>query len=183
MTNAIFTGTLGYIGDTLIAEQDGFTLTATVHYDDTGCGAPWDGDDGHGPVSDWTSRDKAPGEIVLSTGRRSKRFYDFSEACRIARRDGWACADGRRDGETARQYAARAAMEDFKRLKAWCDDEWHYVGVAVTVSRNDIQLTHDYSHALWGIESDSGDYLTEVANDLAPEALSEAQAALETLTA
>lgn len=52
-------------------------------------GAPWEEEDGHGPVSGWTRRDKAPGEMVLCKDRGMRRLYDFAEACRIARRDGW----------------------------------------------------------------------------------------------
>ena len=43
-------------------------------------GAPWEECDGHGPVSEWTTRDKAPGERVLYADRRSKQFYDFATA-------------------------------------------------------------------------------------------------------
>lgn len=30
---------------------------------------PWEEDEGHGPVSDWTTRDKKPGELVLASDR------------------------------------------------------------------------------------------------------------------
>lgn len=66
-----------------------FTLTATTEHD-SDSGAPWDNSDGHGPVSDWTTRDKLPGELILSSDRSSKRFYDFAAAVQIARKDGWA---------------------------------------------------------------------------------------------
>ncbi|MEO5867231.1 MAG: hypothetical protein ABIS14_12735 [Sphingomonas sp.] len=84
---------------------------------------------------------------------------------------------------TPRQYAAAAAMADFKRLRDWCNDEWQYVGVDVTVSRSGVQLVGQYSHALWGIESDSGDYLTETANELLDEALVTAREVVATLVA
>lgn len=61
--------------------------------DDSG-ESPWDSCDGHGDVSDWTRRDKAPGELVLNDDRGAKRFYDFAGACRIARRDGWGSLPG-----------------------------------------------------------------------------------------
>ena len=47
---------------------------------DEGHETPWDYEDGHGPVSDWTRRDKRPGERVLCSDRSSKRFYDFAQA-------------------------------------------------------------------------------------------------------
>jgi len=75
-------------GESITAERDGFRYVATVHHD-SDMGPPWEEHDGHGPVSDWTGRDKRPGELVLCTDRGSRRYYDFAEACRIARRDIW----------------------------------------------------------------------------------------------
>jgi len=200
-------------------------IRATIEHDDSH-GAPWIEDDGHGPVSDWTMRVKLPGELVLSGDGRascgtdhSKRYYDFAEACRIARRDGWGpspysdaverganglhkrhmqffdgrtllCADSDwhdcpnasyaqcyerlRAMTSPRQYAAMAARDDYERLRAWCNDEWSYVGVIVTVSHavTGIELG---SASLWGIESDAGDYLEEIVRDLEPEAIEDAR--------
>src|SRR3546814_15760848 len=67
---------------------DGFTLTASTVHDDS-MGAPWEEHDGHGEVTDWTRRDKAPGELILSDDGGSKRFYDFQGACEKARAEGW----------------------------------------------------------------------------------------------
>lgn len=164
-------------------ERDGFTLRATIYADDN-AEPPWAREDGHGEVSDWTSRAKGPGELVLAEsqpgGRR--RFYDFAGACKIALADGWGLKDGRLEGESAKAYAARAARADFHRLKGWSDNQWQYVGVAVTVARDGVILTGKYDHALWGIESDSPGYLAEVANDLAPQALEAARAKLASMT-
>jgi hypothetical protein len=77
-----------YDGDTF--EHAGNLFRVTFPRDDDH-GAPWDEEDGHGPVTGWESRGKRPGEMVLSEDSRgrAKRFYDFAEAVRIARRDGW----------------------------------------------------------------------------------------------
>src|SRR5215472_17573527 len=80
-------------GDKITCDIEGFKLTATVYLDDSG-DAPWERDDGRGPVSDWTTRDKAPGERALCQDRSYKRYYDFQEACKIAQRDGWGCEGG-----------------------------------------------------------------------------------------
>lgn len=171
-------------GETITAEVDGFTITATIHNDEDSS-PPWHRESGHGPVSEWTGRGKRSSEMVLNRDNYRYRYYDFAEACRIARRDGWGVKGGRHDSETARAYAARAAMADYEVLRAWCNDEWHYVGVAVTVERNDVQLTGDYDHALWAIECNypgsDNSYLTEVAGDLAAEALTAAKAKLAEL--
>jgi len=171
-----------YAGETITCEVDGFTLTATIHADDD-CLAPWKRYDGHGPVTGWERRSKAAGELVLNSDRDGHRFYDFAEACRIARRDGWGVKGGQLEGETARAYAARAARADYDRLRAWCNDEWHYVGVAVTVQKAGVQLTGDYDHAIWGVESDCGDYLTDLASEDASKALEAAKAKLKSLCA
>lgn len=231
----IFTDAPEFNG-TLRADHDGFTFSAELASDDDQ-GTPWDNEDGHGPVSDWRRKswnghfDKSPGELLLCDdnpsglrGTSSARFYDFAEACRIARRDGWGVpayslirdngANGlsrctghwfddqrnliahrsdwhddcnaaisqvyamHRATMTARQYAALAARADFERLRNFCDGDWHYCGVIVTVSRNGIELA---SASLWGVESDAGDYLREVADELACEAMAEARDTLESL--
>jgi hypothetical protein len=75
---------------------------------------------------------------VLIERRGSKRFYDFAEAVKLAKRDGWR-APGDQTG-TPREIAARAAEWDFNVLRAWCLDEWWYCGIAVTVAKDDVQL-------------------------------------------
>jgi hypothetical protein len=167
-------------GDKITCEVDGFKCTATVYHDDN-MEPPWERDDGHGPVSDWTTRDKLPGERVIASDQSHKRFYDFAAAVALARKDGW---DTKPFGQgTAGEQAARAAEADFKRLKAWCDDEWHYVGVTVTVEKAGVRLNGQYENALWGMESDAGDYLREVANELLDDALDAARAKLAELCA
>lgn len=202
-------------GSTSTVDIDGFTLTATIERDNY-MGAPWDNDDGHGPVSGWTSRSKRAGEIVLNEDRGQHRFYDFQEAVKLAKKDGWGWLPGKlvyekdATGEGGRatcgeftaydpenfntaisevyslhratmstnKYAAKAALRDFKALKAWCDDEWYYVGVVISATYDGYEIS-DNAAALWGVECDYPDsdnsYLTEIANDLLEEALEEAK--------
>jgi hypothetical protein len=164
-------------------EHEGFTLRATVYRDDNAT-SPWKRSDGHGPVSGWTSREKRPGERVLIKDRHSARYYDFEEAMRIAKKDEW----GPQIPYRTPAIAAAAAVErDFKLLKAWCDDEWHYVGVAVTVWKAGICLNAKYGSALWGIEANypgsDNSYLSEVASELVDEALAQANETLAQLCA
>lgn len=178
-------GNYASAGDKITLEHDGITYTATLHNDDDS-DAPWERDDSHGPVTDWMSKDdKRAGYRVLSVDGRSARFYDFAEAIEIAKRDGW-------DSEpyntgTKGERAVRAVEADFKALKAWCNDEWHYVGVSVTAERLGVDLVDSYDVALWGIECNypnaDNSYLLEVANDLLPEAITQAQASLTELRA
>ena len=135
-------------------------------------GSPWEENDGHGPVSEWTQRGKEPGEYVLCEDRGSFRYYDFAEACRIARRDGWGSEPYNVPGESKRERAARAALADFDHLRRWCAGDWHYVGVVVRP--NGACRVCGPSASLWGIESESFDYMDDVARDLIEELEAEA---------
>lgn len=123
--------------------------SALIKYDyDTDCDAPWDFCDGHGPVSDWTTRDKAPGELVLSEDRNSKRFYDYAGAIRIAKRDGWD-TEPYRTG-TKGERAHRAVMADYEYLRQWANDQCHYLYVTVELYRHGDLVADD---SCGGIES------------------------------
>lgn len=166
-------------------DANGKRMTLVVAIcDDHDHGTPWENEDGHGPVSEWTSREKRAGEFVLATGRRdgTKRYYDYAAACAEARRDGWGSEPFNIEGETTRQKAARAAMADFKRLQDFCNDQWSYIGVALFLLDPDgaecdpsqIANAEPFgaipSVALWGIESDAGDYYREVVRELTQQA-------------
>ncbi|AOZ05924.1 TPA: hypothetical protein QDB15_000005 [Burkholderia vietnamiensis] len=219
----------GWVHDGEVRELaiDGTTYRFRLNVEtDDDKGAPWDEEDGHGPVSDWTTRDKRPGEWVLSSDHGSKRFYDVAEANRIAKRDGWGLSDAQRQALIARlakdrvvrrpvgnatvshrfgglmqehrratetvtipgrdpskpltegELRAEAVRLDFEHLRRWAADQWHWVGVVVTLLGEDEDMddlvANDYGHALWGIDSDSDGYLEGVAMDLMAEAANEA---------
>lgn len=139
---------------------DGYTVRVRVQYDEC-LREPWTEEDGHGSVSEWERRDKRPGELTLSEDHGSKLFYDFAEAVKIARRDGWDSPPYKTG--TPGERAHRAAMADFEHLRAWCRNEWHYIVVGVEVSRNGAVVDMD---SCGGIE-DYGDYWREHAADVA----------------
>lgn len=149
------------IGDTT------FTFRVTVEQD-TDSGAPWENEDGHGPVSEWVTRDKRPGELVLNTDRNSKRFYDFAEACRQALAGGWDAKPYNTGAETKRQQAAKAARANFEHLRGWIVGDWTYNGVTVTVLDEDGEDT-DVTSSLWGVDDCDPNYPQEVAADLIAE--------------
>jgi len=78
-------------------------------------------------------------------------------------------------------------------MEAWRNDEWFYCGVAVAASKDGVQLTKRYDHALWGIEcnwpvknirrENPNAYLREVANEYVDEALEAAKATVAKLAA
>ena len=137
--------------------------------------APWDREDGHGPVSDWEHRSKRPGEMILNSNRGSHRFYDFAEAVKLARKDGWNTAPFDWPTNGARAHAA--ALADFKYLQAWCNDQWHYCGIVVTLLDADGK-PDSVDASLWGIESEGDDYHEEVIEELIAECLSQITATI-----
>lgn len=160
-------------------EHNGRTYAAKLERDNDH-GAPWDEECGHGDVSDWTGRAKAPGELVLNEDRRgAKRYYDFSGAVARAKAEGWNAAPYYPPGEETRgQRAAKAARADYERLRAWCNDDWCYVGVIVApVCECCGEVKDDMAESLWGIESDAGEYLADVAFELAEQLRPTEQAA------
>ena len=98
-------------------------------------------------------------------------------------------------------FVARAVIHDdadtmppdnmpAEALAAWRNDEWFYCGVAVTVYKAGVQLTGEFDHALWGIDCNLYDQLSEqetnwylrvVANDLLPDALAAAKDKIQEL--
>lgn len=141
----------------------GQTYAVDVEIDDD-ADAPWDNSDGHGKVSCWTTREPEPGELTLSKDRNSYRYYDFAGAVDRALAERW-------NSCTTREEAAEAARQDYAHLKAWCDDEWHYLRVSVAWYT---PAGRQMRQSLSGIEgTDDGKYLLEVLRDLLAEAEAE----------
>ena len=140
--------------------------------------APWDSGDGQGIVSDWTRHEKKPGERVLSTDGQSKRYFDFAATVEKAKRESWGVSDEARAVLVKQlgrpcspgEIAVAAVEQNYKWFKAWCDDEWRYVGV-VLERYDDAREDYVVIDATWGIESDCEEYLCEVANDMLGEYL------------
>lgn len=169
-------------GDVL--RKNGRSFVVGIFPDDD-TAPPWERAEGHGGVSDWTTRDKAPGELILNADGRSRRFYDFAGACATARRD-WGLSPenvaalesklGRKP--TRRQIAAEAARLDFEFIRGWCNDSWRYVGVALfELPRDGSRISPEEfadsqpwgrteSAALWGIESCAEEYIQETIVEL-----------------
>lgn len=148
-----------YDNDTFEVEERTFKVRFPV---DDMQELPWVREDGHGPVSDWTTRAKRPGELVLCQDRSYRRYYDLQEAVRRARKEGWRPSVVPDAQAGPGLLAALAAQEDYKRLRRWCDGRWEYVGVEV-----ELVGAKGEDDALWGIESDCDAYLEEVARELA----------------
>ncbi len=177
-------------GERLLSEGidigDGYRLHVGKAYDNDS-EAPWKREDGHGPVSKFkrhpfgqgTKPPTRAGERILYWDSGSYRTYNVKEASSIAKRDGWGLAPeqltmlaetlGR--APTRGEIVAEAVRRDFERLRAWCNDEWHYCVVTVTLTGPDgVTIVQD---SVGGIESD-GDQWREVAAEIGSRLLSEA---------
>lgn len=159
-----------YPGQTFTFSHGASTFRATIEHDaDTG--APWESEEGRGPVRRTEDpRTKSPGEVVLHVGDRGcySYVYDFAAAVHTARVDGWGPT---LPGETEGQRAVRTVRADMEFLRGWCADDWCYVGVIVELLDEDGEARLDHQAALWGCES-CGDYVeSTVVFELAEEVL------------
>ena len=133
------------------------------HEHDTDSGPPWENSDGHGPVRSSHGADKRACERLLAKNQHTHWYYNWQDACKQARKDGWNAPP-----YDAPNRIERAVQADFDFLRGWLTDDWHYVGVCVAmVNDDDEDITEKYENALWGIESNAGEYLDEVAHELA----------------
>jgi hypothetical protein len=154
--------------DSFDFEYEGLQFKANLYYDDSGI-IPFKEFDCYGVVSDWTSRDKAPGERELYSDRGDKRFFDH--AATVALFKSWGAT-----GEDADKQAKQA----FDRLRGWYNDNWFYCGISIILcddSGDEID-GEGYQFALWGIESDADGYHREVARELASEVIASYQAGM-----
>ena len=71
-------------------------------------------------------------------------------------------------------------------MEGWRKGEWFYCGIVLSVSLEVVQLA-SHAASLWGIEANypgaDNSYLTEVANELLPEAVNMARETLTRLAA
>ena len=119
--------------------------------------APWGYCDNEADlVSDWTQRDKKPGEMILNTHRRFKRFFDYQAACKYALKYQWGSRDAL-PGDTKKQIASKAALNLFNYWRSWFDDEWTYRYVEITLINPDTNQETDFIESCGGIE-DLNDY-------------------------
>jgi hypothetical protein len=168
---------------------NGYAIRILIHPDEN-TGAPWDMDEGHGPVSDWSTRDKRPGEWILNSYRGAHRFYDAAEAARIAERDGWGLGTDEITGLVARlkkadaseltrgEIIAEAVRRDFDFLRGWCNDEWSYIGFTAELMHERengvFEVVQKLNASCWGFEDTRGGrsyMLEEAAGEATREAL------------
>lgn len=150
----------------LYSFEVGDEFIARVYADDVQ-ESPWEREEGHGEVEFISDSDAVPrGWTVIHDENRGRWIYNTGAAIVKSRSEHWGCPDKYKSpgmSRGARAYAAVKADRDY--LAAWLRGDWGHVGVSV--SR--IDADEDYSHALWGIDSGSEEYIREVAGELAGE--------------
>lgn len=146
-------------------EQEGFHFKVYLPYDDSG-GAPWEDDCIYdGVVSDW-KRDthygryprKASHERILCRDSYSYRTFDVRQFIKVAVSHG--CTP---------QQAHEQAESCFQRLRRWCDDQWHYIGVVVECYSIDEDGDPDEllgEDSIWGVGDDDMKYVEELINEM-----------------
>lgn len=161
---------MSYTLDESTRDVMGLTFKVGVQQDDCR-GRPWKECDGHGPVREgdkgYHGVSKKPGERVLHIGDRNcySWVYDWNGALALAERDGWGVSPEHRpanwESMTPRQQREVAVQRDFDFLKGWCDEEWVYAGLCVTLMIEDEDgelvkyegpLSASFHDSLWGIE-------------------------------
>jgi len=167
--------------DERMFKMDGVELRLRIFHD-ADMQAPWIEHCGHGSVREAKARDeKRPGERTLYCDRHYYLFYDWEDAIRLAKKDGWGlCPErhqqlAREKGRepTKGEIIERAVWDDFCRLRDWCDDKWRWIWIEVE------HLPSGISRTLGGIESDCEDYLTELCTELGESVLEEAMPRFE----
>jgi hypothetical protein len=125
--------------------------------------APWESEDGHGhgPVTDWVRREATSSEWLLNSDRGEYRYYNRVEAKKQAALEGWSGC-----GDTRDEQLDDAVYKDYADLKAWCNDEWRYVGIEVyPLTKNGDELKSK-AESIWGIESDNTDHIKHIVEEL-----------------
>lgn len=153
--------------DGSIIEVQGMNFKVTLIHDDD-MAPPWDECEGHGPVSNWERRSKGAHEMILCEDGGCKRFYDFQESVKIAKREGWNTAPY--TWKTKGEQANAAALADFEYLRRWCSGQWEYVILGVSLlDEGDLEMGE--TEYLGGVEYDPDDtsYVSEMAEELAEQ--------------
>lgn len=158
-------------------ERGGFTIRIETMLDDTP-DLSWLGEYSSGRPS-FPYWDRAAGMLVYNerTWREAEKAAEENGIDRSEHRFIGGFQHGPGDGVTARQ-AYRYCRQDAERLEAYNRGDWHMLGVRAVVSLAGVELGE--SGGIWGVESDSSeDYIVEVGEDEAGEAISKAREKLE----
>lgn len=118
---------------------------------------PWESCDGTGVIEG--NPRYGLGDEYKEWALGDYRYFDWKATLPIAIKEGWD-APPYHTG-TKHEQAMRAMRSTYDYLRRWCNDQWWYVGMTVTLLDEDDTILREDS--CWGYESDSMDYLTSEA--------------------
>src|SRR5205085_1713235 len=100
--------------------------------------------------------------------RGGTRYFDWKGTIAKAKAEGWGLSDEEKAKMEARlgrppttkEITEATVEQNFEWMRRWCVGDWEYVGVIVTrlPDGEHDSVEPDYSHSLWGIDSDSEEY-------------------------
>lgn len=165
--------------------SNGLYATVTIE-PDCDYGNPWEEGDGHGIIEERRTNytgyvPTKPGEVVIFAERGRGYVYNVKETIEKAKSEGWGLRGDERKGLTKRQIIAKAVNNDMEHMRSWLNGEWQYCVVIVTITDKD-GLEIDKC-SLGGVPDESGDYLTETANECLSEVMEYTPQALESAIA
>jgi hypothetical protein len=106
------------------------------------------------------ARIDASGETELPRSSREYRFFKPAD-------------NGEAEGTA--DYK-KYGLQDWKRYEALNNGDWHYIGITATVTLTNADgFEKKISSDTWGIESDSGEHLKEVAHEQIEEIRAEVE--------
>jgi hypothetical protein len=150
-------------GDSIACEIEGFRVTARIVRDDCP-DAPDERQDGF-----WPSLNFGDPGFIGEADQGSVQWTDPPP-----------------NGNNFRERLAKAQAEAEAVMDAWRKDEWFYCGIVLAIECEGVELD-DHAARLWGVEANypgsDNAYLSEVADELLPEALAAGRTALKRLMA
>jgi len=150
-----------YDGEETTTLPNGWQIKVEFQRDDDMC-APWKEHDGHGYVYETHEREEHMDDWELNSERGWYRYYDWKKTLPLAIKDLW---DAKPYGGNKQERAMRAMKHDCEWLRRWCQDDWWWCGMTVTLlDENDFEID---SESCWGYDSDSIDYLCSEARNWA----------------
>lgn len=154
-----------YEGEEITELPNGWKIKVAFQYDQDS-GPPWKDCDGMGVIEECCYRPGEYGEYddwILNSDRGWYRYYDWKATLPEAMRDGWNTKPY--NFHSTHEQAMAAMRSTYEFLRRWCNDDWWYVGMIVTLlDENDDELDEE---SCWGYESESIDYLCSEARSWA----------------
>ena len=151
-----------YDGEEITELPNGWKIKVEFQRDGD-CGPPWEECDGHGEIYEARHRDECLDNWLLNSDRIWHRYYDWKATLPKAIKERW---DAKPYGVGTKQERAMRAMKaDYEYLRRWCNDDWWYVGLIVTLlDENNEQIDED---SCWGYASNDVGYLCSEARSWA----------------